>query len=64
MKPKPESENHDYKAAGKRKGKVAVISGGDSGIGKAVAIAFAKEGAIVAFPRSLALNLAEKRNSK
>ncbi|MBB6735631.1 SDR family oxidoreductase [Cohnella zeiphila] len=48
MMPRPEAESPVYKAAGKLAGKVAVISGGDSGIGRAVAIAFAKEGADVA----------------
>jgi NAD(P)-dependent dehydrogenase (short-subunit alcohol dehydrogenase family) len=48
MTPRPHSEAKSYKAAGKLAGKVAIVSGGDSGIGKAVAIAFAKEGADVA----------------
>lgn len=48
MVPKPQSENLHYKAAGKFAGKVIVITGGDSGIGKATAIAFAKEKANIA----------------
>src|SRR5690554_6505428 len=45
MEPSPQSGEHSYLAAGKLKGKCAVITGGDSGIGRAVAVAFAKEGA-------------------
>ena len=48
MFPKPESEARNYLPAGKLKSRVALISGGDSGIGKSVAIHFAKEGADVA----------------
>jgi NAD(P)-dependent dehydrogenase (short-subunit alcohol dehydrogenase family) len=45
MKPVPKDEDPNYKGSGKLKDKVAIITGADSGIGKAVAIAFAKEGA-------------------
>lgn len=47
MHPRPEYKSEDYKAAGKLQGKVAVISGADSGIGRAVAVVYAKEGADV-----------------
>lgn len=47
MYPKPIFDNPHYKGSGKLKGKVAIITGGDSGLGKAAAIAFVKEGASV-----------------
>ncbi|MEX2542713.1 MAG: SDR family oxidoreductase [Trueperaceae bacterium] len=48
MEPAPRFEAPEYRAAGKLEGKTALISGGDSGIGRAVAVYFAKEGADVA----------------
>ncbi|MBC5628133.1 SDR family oxidoreductase [Clostridium sp. NSJ-6] len=48
MKPRPISSNPYYCESDKLQGKVAIITGGDSGIGRAVAYAFAKEGADIA----------------
>ncbi|MCI9279734.1 MAG: SDR family oxidoreductase [Bacilli bacterium] len=50
MNPLPIFDNPNYKGSGKLKGKVAIITGGDSGLGRAAAIAFAKEGASLVIP--------------
>lgn len=48
MTPRPKAEDSKYRGSGKLQSKVALITGGDSGIGRAVAIVYAKEGADVA----------------
>lgn len=55
MHPKPEVIRKDYQGSEKLKGKVALITGGDSGIGRAVAVHFAREGA------DIAINYLEER---
>ena len=59
MKPRPIFDNPNYQGSNKLKDKVAIITGGDSGIGRAVAISYVKEGAKVVI-----VYLNEERDAK
>ncbi|MGB7843712.1 MAG: SDR family oxidoreductase [Salinimicrobium sp.] len=59
MHPEPEIIRKNYKGSEKLKGKIALITGGDSGIGRSVAVHYAKEGAKVAI-----IYLAENEDAK
>lgn len=59
MNPEPEIIRDNYRGSGKLKGKVALISGGDSGIGRSVCVHFAREGADIAI-----IYLSETKDAK
>jgi len=63
MKPRPRAEDEKHRGSGKLQDKVAIITGGDSGIGRAVAIAFAKEGADVSVVTSKSGRMRMKPNT-
>ena len=50
MSPVPDHGEKTYKGSGRLEGRKAIITGGDSGIGRAVAIAYAREGADISLP--------------
>src|SRR6266513_1023309 len=52
MKPQPQAEDEKHRGSGKLQDRVAIITGGDSGIGRAVAIAVSKEGAHISVTAS------------
>src|SRR4029450_12556856 len=58
MRPRPKAQDEKHRGSEKLRDKVALITGGDSGIGRAIAIAFAKEDADVAV-----VYLEEKRDA-
>lgn len=59
MRPQPRTISTDYRGSGKLRNKVALITGGDSGIGRSVAVMFAREGANIAI-----IYLRETRDAK